>query len=57
MRRKERTGEPGVEVSESTNREKWDQLLESVGRLASIVERPLDARAQVTVQQNVDNLC
>ena len=42
--------------SEPTNRDKWDQLLGSVGCLASIVEHPLDARSQVTVQQNVDSL-
>ena len=42
--------------SEPTNREKWDELLESVGCLAAIVDHPVDARAHVTVQQNVDNL-
>ena len=39
-----------------TNREKWDELLESVACLAAIVDHPVDARAHVTVQQNVDNL-
>ena len=42
--------------TEPTNREKWDELLESVGCLAAIVDHPVDARAHVTVQQNVDNL-
>ena len=36
--------------SEPTNREKWDELLESVGRLAAIVDHPVDARAHVTVK-------
>ena len=42
--------------TEPTNREKWDELLESVGCLAAVVDHPVDARAHVTVQQNVGNL-
>lgn len=49
--------EPGVDVFGLYEyRDKRDQLLGSAGCLASIVEHPLDARSQVTVQQNVDNL-
>ena len=49
--------EPGVDVFGLYEyRDKRDQLLGSAGCLASIVEHPLDARSQVTVQQNVDSL-
>lgn len=43
-------------LEEPTNREKWDELLGSVGCLASLVEHPLDARNHITIQQRVDNL-